>query len=389
METDIRDALPKLDTHAGFSSILTGKGKKGQYLDGNMVSTLNKTIERARKEKSFNRPILIGTRTQASLIRDDEGILNRNRFKSKTRLVSMIDIEQILVETKWAKPVQKQMACVDWYAGGKNDAQIMKHLFHCGNIFTDSVTIDYSHYDQSIPSWLIRESFDVVKACFAKVDEELFSIMVNDFIHKVFIDGKGNLRYASKGVPSGSMFTQIIDSIANRLMILSYLYSKQYKDYEFEMMIMGDDNIIFTNEALDMHELGDFLNRNFGITCHPEKCTQTHGHVAPEFLSRTWTREGVYRDPLVLLSKLVAPERYRSYEKSQFTGSFEEKVKYEIMLLIKAYFISFPKGMRELISNDGAYDRAYWSPTISEIARSKMTTGLIQYLAKIEDKYSV
>jgi len=388
-ETDIKDALPKLDTHAGFSMILTGKKKKGQYLTGGMLSTLNDTIKSARKCGSINRPILIGTRTQASLKYHDDGSLNIKEFKSKTRLVSMIDIEQILIETKWAKPVQKIMSGEDWYAGGKNDAQISKILNKWSNIYSHSVTIDYSHYDQSIPSWLIWESFDIVRACFKHVDEELFKIMVNDFIHKVFIDGKGNLRYAKKGVPSGSMFTQIIDSIANRLMILSYLYAKQYKDYDFEMMIMGDDNVIFTNDELDMHELGDFLSRNYGITCHPDKCTKSHRGAPVQFLSRTWMRTGVYREPLILLSKLLAPERFRDYNKSIKEGTFDSKVKYEIMLLIRAYEISFPLGMKELINSKDEYQRAYWSLTADKIARSKLSTGLVQYLAKIEDKYSI
>lgn len=334
----IEDAIPKKSTHAGFSYITTGKRKKSEYIEG-LLDSYTAAEESARIEKSFNRLILIGSRTQASGAFKADGSFTHT-FKDKSRLVSMKDIYEILAESKWAKPFQNRLAGTSWYAGGKDDGRILGFIAKWRRKYRYSITVDYSHYDQSISAWLIREAFDIVREAFfgRYFDEELFSIVREDFINKVFVDGKGTLVQSNKGVPSGSMFTQIIDSVVNRLMILTYLNSKGVSDRE--MMIMGDDNIIFTHNPLDEVDLSGYLFKNFGIEANPAKCSHTDRESGfPEFLSRTWTIDGVYREPHSLISKLLYPERFRSYN---------EGLKPEAVIV--AYILSFPLGMEQIIN---------------------------------------
>jgi hypothetical protein len=336
-KVDIEDAIPKKSTHAGFSYITTGKRKKGEYIEGLLSSYLSaETLSRA--EGSFNRLVLIGSRTQASGAFKSDGSFTHT-FKDKSRLVSMKDIYEILAESRWAKPFQNRLAGTSWYAGGKDDSRILGWLSRWRRNYKYSLTVDYSHYDQSLSAWLIRESFDVVKEAFfgREFDDELFSIVREDFINKVFVDGNGSLVESHKGVPSGSMFTQIIDSIANRLMILTYLNARGVSDRE--MMIMGDDNIIYTHQPLDEKDLSGYLLKNFGIEANSDKCSHMDREDGfPEFLSRIWTIDGVYREPNSLISKMLYPERYRDYE----NGLKPEAI-------VQAYILSFPLGMREII----------------------------------------
>lgn len=359
--------IPRKETHAGFSYLVTGKKSKREYLeDVFQVYTLEKTT--AKETGSFNKPIMIGSRTQAGGAFTHTGE-RTGKFKSKTRLVSMIDIFQIIGEMEFAVPFQSRLGQTTWYAGGKDDGQILSHLSTRRASYSNSITIDYSHFDQSISDWLIRETFDVIKHAFSSggtyFDERLFSVLREDFINKVFLNGDGSLMESHKGVPSGSMFTQIVDSIANRLMISTYMKSQGITEYD--MMIMGDDNIIFTKQLIDLSSLSSYLVRNFGVTVNPDKCSQVTTDSSPEFLSRIWTHNGVYREPNMLLVKLAYTERFRDYD-----------LGFEPDVIIDAYNLTFPLGMDELIHLE-RFRTKVRSKNVTHGSDLKWMTGLMRY----------
>lgn len=336
-DKDIADSLPRKDTHAGFSYILTGLKKKGEYLEG--VFTEYKTRESEALQKgSFNSPILIGSRTQASTPYSSTGEF-LNHYKAKTRLVSMYDVYSIIAELQFSKPVQSRLALVPWYAGGKNDNAINQNITKLRRKFRNWISLDYSGFDQSISDWLIREAFDIVRCMFVErgFNEQLFKVIVDDFIHKSFIDGTGKLRHSNKGVPSGSMFTQLIDSIVNRLMIVTYMNSVDRPHYHYDMMIMGDDNLIYYDGDLNPLKLESYLAKNFGVTVNAAKSGSGSSSQNPEFLSREWTPQGGYRNWKTLFAKMIYPERWRDYS--------EGKAQPELILY--SYILAYPTGMRE------------------------------------------
>ena len=336
----IRQTLPRTDTHAGWDYILTGKKKKGEYLD-RAFSEYTSKERKAREVGSFNTPILIGSRTQASGAFDHEGNYTYT-FKSKSRLVSMVGLYVILAECRFAKPFQQRLGQTSWYAGGKDDVSISGTLAHMRSTHRYWSSIDYSHYDQSISSWLISDAFEIIKAAFGPAfDAELLKIIQRDFVCKCFLDGHGNVVQSRRGVPSGSMFTQIVDSIINRLVIMTYLNSKGYGKYTYDMMIMGDDNIIFSDERIDLDDLASYLSHNFGLVVNADKSEQATRDTDPRFLSRTWTLSGRWRPDYELLAKLYYPERFRDYETERDCTS-----------IIHSYIRTFQLGMNELIDVD-------------------------------------
>lgn len=370
-DDDIRDVLPKKTTHAGFEFIITGDRKKGAYLE---KGVLNKYLDRerlAREEGSFNNTILIGTRTQAGGAFDkDKEYAFTGTYKKKTRLVSMVRLWLILAECKFAKPLQFALGKTEWYAGGKDDEKIARRILTNRAKSRYHLTLDYSHYDQSISSWLIRDAFEIMEQAFKHdpfFDKELFDIVREDLVHKYFIDGKGRVRESKKGVCSGSMFTQLVDSIVNKLMIGTYMRSK---DLNWSCMIMGDDNLIFTNEELNKDEICSYLSHNFGIEANPAKCSNGNTFEDPEFLSRFWRPSGVWRHKYDLISKIMYPERFRDYKKGA-----------DAVLIIYAYILSFPLGMKQLI-NVEAFMRDY-NPTKEKLRYSKKRiylTGLMEIM---------
>lgn len=340
-DEDIVEALPKLDTHAGWTAIETGFKKKGENLE-EIFQRINNEIASAKESGSFNKPILCGVRTQCKNNWIDESndyAFTHNNAEHKTRLVSMIDLDVIIAELIWAKPFQRVICSDGWYSGGSSDREILQRINHLRGKYSKWISLDYSKFDQSISSWLIKDAFEVVEAAFEDLgDVKLLEIVKSDFINKIFVDGNGNMIQSHKGVPSGSMFTQIIDSIVNRLMIETYCISK---GYACECNIMGDDNLIFTNdENFTKEDVCSYLTKNFGILANDDKSTWGTRFQDPEYLSRYWRQNGAWRHKSILTAKLLYPERFRNYK---LEGVSPE-------LIIYSYILAYPRGMDELIN---------------------------------------
>ena len=337
--------MPRLDTHAGWSYIITGKRHKGEYVENLLLDYLEEE-RKARLHGSFNKPILIGIRTQSGTPYDNEtgelvcDMIEKVEDLKKSRLVSMEDIFYVLAENKWAKPLQNKIGRVGWYSGGKNDGSINSDIQMNRAMKRYWISLDYSKYDQSIPAWLIREAFDIVRAAFNPEfhDEELFKIIREDFINKVFI-WADDIFESHKGVPSGSAFTQIIDSIVNRLMIDTYFASKGIEPSQYVMAIMGDDNLVFCTTKLDKADIESYLSYMFGITMNAAKADDGEREDDPKYLSRIWRRNGVYRNPKVLIAKLLYPERFREYDRIGFLPT----------MVLSSFADTFPLGVLEFV----------------------------------------
>lgn len=335
-DDDIRQSLPKEDTHSGYYYIISGKKRKGDNMEGILKEYLKQRSD-ALKEGSFNKPILIGFRTQASGEFDDEGYMT-GKCKHKLRVVSMVDLIQIIAELTFAKPIQSMLGSSSFYAGGKDEIEISKYLSNWRTKWDKFISIDYSSYDQTISSWLIEDAFDVIKSSFSlsRDEEDLWNVIVHDFIHKDFILNEGIL-HSDKGVPSGSMFTQIIDSVVNVIVITTYFISKHK---EASMMAMGDDNIIFCDSDVEMSDIASYISKNFGLIVKTDdKSNEGLTSRDPKFLSRYWTYSGTWRHPNQLISRMLFPERYRDYSHDHIRPEW----------IIYAYMLTYPKGMRELI----------------------------------------
>lgn len=376
---DIAGAIPKLKAHAGFSYILTGLRRKGEYIEGS-YDQFTIELRNAKQNGSFNKPILPGTRLQCSGAYSDGE--RTGTCKHKVRLVSMIDIYQVLAEMMFAIPFQSYLGKKDFYVGGKDDASICDIINYNRSKFPEWMTLDYSHYDQSIPSWLIEDAFKLIwDCCFSSGSRNyhwkwLWDVIVNDFITKKFV-GPDGLISSNHGVPSGSMFTQIIDTIVNLLMINTYLLSKGNRTSDYFMIICGDDNLIFSKQKLDAQDISGYLLRNFGIECHPDKCSQGCRAESPEFLSRVWETLGAWRDPKELFAKMVYPEKFRDYHGNKQLSP---------ELIVYSYILSYPLGMRELMDverfkKDNELQLGSWSDAILDYQ-----TGYLSYFVRYVKK---
>lgn len=369
-DDDIRNFLPKTDTHSGSYYLLTGNRSKGDNMEG-IFKTFSQAKRKALEVGSFQQPVLISFRTQASGEFNDLTGDKTNDFSRKLRVVSMISLLSIVNEMQFSVPFQRLMANWNKYAGGKNDHDIMSRLWYLRGTYDYYVSIDYSAFDQTISAWLLEDAFSIIRECFILDDEEesLFNIMVQDLIHKDFILSEGVL-HSDRGLPSGSMFTNIIDSIVNALVITTYLYSNHLKG---DMITMGDDNIIYTKEKIDLSNLETYIRKNFGMDVSAKKSSEGTKYDDPEFLSRFWTKGGVWRQPNIVLSRMMFPERFRRYKDPNIDCTPEE--------VLYAYILTYPLGMYKILCvGDFLRDNPNLrSGNILERVDSRYVPGILAY----------
>jgi hypothetical protein len=367
-DQDMKDALPKTDTNAGWTQIISGIRTKGGNMEG-VHSVWIQEVSKLSETHSFGKPILIASRTQASGEFTEKGEPT-GKCKHKTRLVSMVDLIVILAECMFAVPFQRRFAGSLNYAGGKSDTRIHDIIMDTRIHFHDFISLDYSHYDQSISRWLIEDVAEIIKSAFDKFTPEqelIWDAVWHDFVVKDFVMD-GYTVHAKKGVPSGSMFTQIVDSLANMLMISTYFHS--LGDNHYTMLVMGDDNLIYHNRGEEESlKLCSYIRKNFGIEVNEGKTSTGDRDDDPEFLSRFWKSRGQWRHPHSLISRMLFPERFRAYDKEGFTP---EEVFY-------SYVLAYGIGMREYFDVDGFVSSLEFSRIRRVWDHVRYLTGFLRY----------
>ncbi|KAK2579121.1 hypothetical protein KPH14_001292 [Odynerus spinipes] len=91
---------------------------------------------------------------------------------------------------------------------------------------TEIFMSDYSAFDSSVPAWLIRDVFQVIIKKYNLTGDDLrkFRLCINHFINIPVQNSNGRRFKKSHGIPSGSMFTNIIGSLVN--MVITWIVSE-------------------------------------------------------------------------------------------------------------------------------------------------------------------
>lgn len=238
----------------------------------------------------------------------------RTQANKKTRLVWGFPLEMTLMEGRFARPLidqfLKSRTCMAFglkkpTLGALLQLQVGQHKY--------KYALDYSKFDSSISSHLIHLSFKILSTWFKKEDLEKYGWdqIIKYFITTPIVMPDGNL-YTGKrhGVPSGSYFTQMIDSIVN-VIILGALSSKFEMNISWrDLFVLGDDSIFGSNIKVSLQQIADFIKSNFGVTVNVMKSSTDK----MEFLGAVWDHGLPTIELDKLLAKALFPETFRNYK---------------------------------------------------------------------------
>lgn len=229
---------------------------------------------------------------------------------------------------------------------------------------------DWSKFDKSIPPWLIRDAFAIL-ADMIDFDRVLDSEglywpvrsyrsrrrwkkIIDYFIETPVRTCKGERFLVRAGVPSGSCFTNVIDSIVNCI-ITRYISYQTVGCFPRAEVYLGDDGVcIFPSSAvIDLGAMARLAKEIFGTVLSTDKSFVTSNLENIHFLGYHNRPVGMpNRDQSLLLVSFIHPERSRRTAEEcaaaalgQLWANFDPGVAamwYKVLVYVSdAYLVSF------------------------------------------------
>lgn len=246
----------------------------------------------------------------------------RTQKGNKTRLVWGYPLEMTIMEARFARPlIERFKRHATPMAFGMSKCELGSKLHaYFKNASGTTVCLDYSKYDSTVSASMIRQAFRILSTWFTAEDREQlgWNIIVEYFVSTPIVMPDGHL-YTGKrhGVPSGSYFTQMIDSIVNVALIYALQHKCGVKFNPRGLYVLGDDVIVQVTSQVKLKEWANQLSR-WGLIVHDDEKTVV-GEV--HFLGAVWNM-GKPDAPIdELVRKACFPESYRDYQGQPDSGA--------------------------------------------------------------------
>nr|UDL14436.1 MAG: putative RNA-dependent RNA polymerase [Partitiviridae sp.] len=205
--------------------------------------------------------------------------------------------------------------------GGMQYLDTMVKAFHGANVIIG----DWSRFDKTVPAWLIRDAFKILERHidWTKVEtvasgsqwpvreqasKARWKRIVSYFIDTPVQLSSGERWIKHGGVPSGSCFTNLIDTIVNAI-VMRYLILEQTGDLPMDDVYLGDDSVCLTREPIDLELLSERAKDEFSMVFNPDKSYQTSNPDNVHFLGY-YNHLGDPRKPVdSIIASSIYPER--------------------------------------------------------------------------------
>jgi hypothetical protein len=283
------DEMPK-NTSAGFSF---PSKKKGEVIE-EIFDTASYIQHFVQKDRFvYTPPCKLALRGHLSSI--DE---------QKTRPVWIYPAEIIALEAKWSIPFTAHFASLKTtFTGDNTMPNVIDHISRYADDHYTKVIMDYSKYDQCLPDFLIDDVFDIIASSFddnyvehdgqviyqgytgSRQSSNLWRYLKTYFTRTKLMLPDGTVIRKKHGVPSGSGFTAIVDTIANYI-LCHYFLNVTRSPRPIHEHYLGDDAelILHTHSVVTqatVNEWGLLATQFFGMTLNPTKTkvvTQSKDH---------------------------------------------------------------------------------------------------------------
>lgn len=142
-------------------------------------------------------------------------------------------------------------------------------------LITDAFKILLNNIDiTAYEGWGTPDGFKILKQ---------YKYIMNYFLNTPLRMPNGDRYMKFAGVPSGSYFTQMIDSIVNWI-LLNYAFLTRYNRMPEFIKVFGDDSVIADNQQFDKYAICKVLDEKCGMIINPQKCLYTTDVDEVEFL---------------------------------------------------------------------------------------------------------
>jgi hypothetical protein len=270
----------------------------------------------------------------------------RTQKGNKTRLVWGYPLEMTIMESRFARPLIQRMLWMEtpMAFGMMKITMGAKIHRYCVEGKGTTVCLDYSKYDTTLSKTMIKQAFRILSTWFSDEDRVEFGwdTVVGYFIGTPIVMPDGHL-YTGKdhGVPSGSYFTQMIDSIVNVALCYALSHKFKFKIAHDSLYVLGDDVIMNVVGEVNLGKWGEYLTSKYGLLLHGEEKTEV-GRA--HFLGAYWDKGKPDVPIQELVNKATFPENFRDYGGQPHSGAEGVLASYASNYLCAHQFL--PTGLR-------------------------------------------
>lgn len=175
--------------------------------------------------------------------------------------------------------------------------------------------LDFSAFDASISARIIDAAFGILTSHLrlSSGQKQLLDRIISDFIHSRLVLPDGSLWQVHRGVPSGSAFTSLVDSVAN-LIILQYVWIRRTRHSlgAREVVVLGDDSAVASDWYLDLTQIQETA-QELGMVLSASKSARVRlGGMVP-YLGHLWKAGVAHRDEWDIAIRLAYPEKWNRH----------------------------------------------------------------------------
>nr|UNI73914.1 MAG: RNA-dependent RNA polymerase [brine shrimp partiti-like virus 3] len=183
---------------------------------------------------------------------------------------------------------------------------------------------DWRRFDKTVSAWIIRDAFSLLyewidfgrvidsegKIWNVRKDRSIrrFKRLVSYFINTPvrFSDGERYMKIG--GVPSGSCFTNIVDSIIN-MIVMRYCIYQLSGSFPTDDVYLGDDSVVCTKNSIDLEAFATYAEEKFSMKLNTDKTYQTKNSVNIHFLGY-YNMDGKPYKPIdTVIASSIYPEK--------------------------------------------------------------------------------
>jgi hypothetical protein len=259
-------------------------------------------------------------------------VVASERSKTKVRPVWGFPTDVILEEARYFLPLMEVLKdhcnATDSFYGIGMETALSGHRHIAQQVIPGVVNYvvsgDYSNFDARVPNWLIRDVFSMLSDWFdfSKVKDSEGKIwnvkpeqtarrwkaMVSYFVNTKVRTPSGLRVQKSHGVPSGSMFTNLLDTLCNAVQTRT-AFRRVYgalpeKDYYY-----GDDSVLLLRDLPDLDAIAIELDATFGAILSVDKTILSSNVLNLHWLGYYHRDTGPSRDLKFIVASTIYPER--------------------------------------------------------------------------------
>lgn len=278
-------------------------------------------------------------------------LFTRTQEGKKTRPVWGFPIADTINEMCYYRPLLEYQKTTGYRSAvigpEKVDSSVTALMKYASERGLKLLSIDFSAYDTSISPELSRLCFNYIKTLFQTTYSDNIDYIMERFINIGLCTPDG-IYVGEHGVPSGSTFTNEIDSL------VQYIIAINYPDEKLELFqIQGDDGLYACKDPTGLMQWFE----NFGLNVNKDKSLISD--TTAQYLQLTYNREyefeGEYKGVYPVsraFNRLCYPERFTDFSKDEIDGKDYFAIRAISILENCKYHPYYEEFVRFVLEND-------------------------------------